>query len=117
MDQEFIIALTTAVLAGLGGLARQWAKTALTPRRLESLGDLVHIVVAAAEEVGRVFDLDSGAKYDYAENALRDAAKTLGLRLSDAELNAYIHALLYSTNVNTPTWAEAPDEVEEPEAA
>ena len=96
--EQFIAVVVTALLAGIGNLARQWVKTNLTPARLAAFGDLVNVAVAGAEEVGRVANLTGSEKFEYAENALRAGAKTLGLRLDDATINAYIHALLYSAH-------------------
>lgn len=93
--EQYVAFVVTAILAALGTFVRQWVKTNLTPQRLAAFGELVGIVVTGAEEVGRVANLSGAEKYEYAENALRQGAKTLGLKLSDAELNAYIHALLY----------------------
>lgn len=93
---EIVFTLITAIVGAIGVGVRQWLKATLTPTRLDSLASMVQAVISGAEEVGRVLDLDSAAKYEYAENALRNLAKQVGLRLSDAELNVLIHAFLYN---------------------
>jgi hypothetical protein len=84
-----------ALLAAIGGAVRAYLKTVLTPQRLTTLLDMARAAIAGAEELGHALDLPSEEKYAYAENALRAMAKRLGLRLTDDELNAYIHALLH----------------------
>lgn len=92
---EYIIALLTTVVGAVGYAVRQWLKTVLTPRRLNALISMARAAIAGAEEVGNVLELGPAEKLAYAENALRDLSKRLGLRLTESEVNALIHAILY----------------------
>lgn len=99
MDPIFIQTVIVAVLTAIGAGVRQWLKAVLTPRRIQAFVNQARLAISAAEEVGNVLELSSPEKYQWAEDALRDLTKRSGLRLTDAELNAYIHALLYEEHV------------------
>lgn len=87
-----LAALVVALIPIIGLYARQYAKTKLTPARLS---DLATVARAAVVGVEKEFGDGSGdVKYQKAASALADAAKTLGLNLSDDLASALIHASL-----------------------
>lgn len=91
-----ITSIVVGVLAAIGRAVHVWLKAYLTPSRLDTLVNLARTVVAGAEEAGRFLDLSSEDKHSYADAALRDFAKRLGVRLTDAEVTTLIQAVLYA---------------------
>ena len=94
-----MLSLVTAVLAGAGTLVRNYLKARLAPGRLDSILNLARTVTAAAEKMGNTLNLNSGAKYNYAETALLDLSKRVGVKLTPTEANAFIHAVLHEAEV------------------
>lgn len=93
--EPILLSILTVVVGALGAGLRAWLKTLLTPARMETLINMARTVVAAADEIGNALTLPPSEKYAYAEDALRDLAKRTGVRLTDSEVNALIHAVLY----------------------
>jgi hypothetical protein len=112
--EQFLAVLLTAVVAGLGKLLNGWIATRTASDRTSETLVLSRVAVAAAEEVGKKLDLSSADKLRYAKDALGKAGRRLGMRLTDEELDAFIHAVvgeahqLEETLLNLPT----PEQVE-----
>ncbi len=89
--------LTAIILAVLGALApfvRAWVLTKLTPERLAHVNDIARIAVRAAEKLGDDTSASGQQKLNYASEVLVTGAKRLGIRLSQDEVLAFIHAAL-----------------------
>lgn len=94
--EPIITSIVVGVLAAIGRAVHVWLKAYLTPQRLDTLINLARTVVAGAEEAGNFLNLSSEDKHRYADAALRDFAKRLGVRLTDAEVTTLIQAVLYA---------------------
>lgn len=100
MEEVIIAFLLTVVVPAVGVLVRN-ALVKLRPAQLRELYDLSATAVQAAEKVGNVFGLDSAAKYDYAEQALIEFGKKVGLKVNPTLANTFIHSVLQEAdNVN-----------------
>lgn len=102
--EPFITPIVLAIIAAIGQGIRGWLKTRLTPERMNTLLGQARIVVSATEQVANSLNdvgtpMTSGDKYAWAEASLKKFSKRLGLRLSDEELNSYIHAVLYEISL------------------
>lgn len=93
---EAIVGLLAAILALVGAGVRSYIKTTLTPRRMAAIVEWTRNAVTAAEKLGLDVDLelDGPGKYRVAEQSVEVFAKRVGLKLSPAETNTLIHAVL-----------------------
>lgn len=91
---DLVNVLVPIVVGGLLASLRAFVKARLTPDTIDTVLRLARVAVSAAEEVGRVAELPSDGKYEYAEKRLRTLSKRVGLRLKEDEANALIHAVL-----------------------
>lgn len=93
--EQYIAAVVVAVLGLLAKAANDWIKANITPQKLARVSELAHIAVVGAERFGQGLQAITGPeKYAVAEMALLKGAKRLGVKLSDEEASAYIHAAL-----------------------
>lgn len=92
---EELIALVAPLVATLVVMARRYLQARLTPDRLAAVSQLARVAVDAAEEIGNAADgVKPGDKFEYAETFLKQASKRVGVKLTNEEANAFIHAVL-----------------------
>lgn len=92
---EELIALVAPLVATLIVVVRRWLQARITPERLAAVSQLARVAVDAADEVGRAADgVSPGEKFNYAESFLKEASQRVGVKLSNQEANAFIHAVL-----------------------
>lgn len=92
--KEYILSLVTAVLGVAAVYVRTWIAANVKPKQLQTVLDITRTVVGAADKIGQDFGVDNKAKYDFASKVLKSSAKKVGVRLSDGEAMAFIHAVL-----------------------
>lgn len=95
--EELITALAPLVALAVVAL-RSWIQARVTPERLAAVSQLARVAVDAAEEIGRATDVKPGDKFEYAETFLKQAAQRVGIKLTNEEANAFIHAVLTGRN-------------------
>ena len=94
MTEQFLIALLTAVVAVVSVFTRQWLTTKVGPERLATMARIAKEVVVAADERAVGLGLGGEDKYTYAALAFKDLAKRLGIKVTDAEVDALVHSAL-----------------------
>lgn len=93
--EELIAAVLAPLVATLIIAVQRWLQARLTPERLAAVSQLARVAVDAAEEIGNAADgIKPGEKFEYAETFLKQASKRVGVKLSNEEANAFIHAVL-----------------------
>lgn len=111
---ELLAALGALVVACIP-LVRKYIQHRITPDQLERVSDIANGAVRAAEEIAQHFKLPSGAgataddyasaawtafatwgqaKEAYASEVIAHGAKRLGVKLTPAEVSAFLHAAL-----------------------
>lgn len=91
---EAILTLATSIVGLVAYFVRQWITANIKPRQLQTVLDVARTVVAAAEKIGEEFGVDGKAKYDFAQQVLQSSSKKIGVKLTDGEAFAFIHAVL-----------------------
>lgn len=91
---EALAGLIGIVIVFLTYFARQWVNAKVAPEKMHTVTQLARIVVQAAEQIGEHLEMDSSHKFNYAETALIEAARRLGVTVKPEEATAYIHAAL-----------------------
>jgi hypothetical protein len=97
------------LIAAAWPIVRAYIKTKLTPERLAHVQDIARIAVRAAEQIGEDYGalLTQGqpegttagaAKLKFATQAVYAGAKRLGIKLTEPEIDAAIHAALREMN-------------------
>jgi hypothetical protein len=80
------------LLVALLPLVRSYVQTKVTPEKLSHVPDIARVAVRGAEQLG-VGNLATGAdKAAFASTVVAEGAKRLGLKLSDDEAAAFVHA-------------------------
>lgn len=93
--QELILALFGAVIVPLLPVLRAYVLTKLTPTRLKYLDDRAKMAVTAAEKLADfVPGTTNEEKLTYASKVVVDGAKRVGIRLTEDEILAFVHAAL-----------------------
>lgn len=92
---EELIAVLAPLVATIIVAVHRWLQARLTPDRLAAVSQLARVAVDAAEEIGNAADgVSPGEKFAYAETFLRQSARRVGIKLTNEEANAFIHAVL-----------------------
>ncbi len=89
---EILTPLVTALVGYLMYLLQTWLKANIAPKQYAALAGLANTAVDAVEQLDRVSKLSSEQKYDLASETLTKSAKRLGVKLSEVEVNAFVHA-------------------------
>jgi hypothetical protein len=90
--EQYIVALITAIIGGLGIAFRQYLQTKLKPQQFNTVVGFATEVVNAAQQAGDKMGWDGSQKYEYAQTSLETLAKRVGVTLKPEESNAIIHA-------------------------
>ena len=116
MVKEYLLALLTAGLGVAVRFIQQWLATRLKPAQYETVLNLARTVVSAADKIGKDFGVDNKAKYDFAKNVVQTGARKVGLKLTDNEAMAFIHAALKELREleNLPEYPGFPEEYSGP---
>jgi hypothetical protein len=91
---ELIAAVLAPLIASLVVAVQRWLQARITPERLATVSQLARVATGAAEEIGRATNASPGDKFTYAEGFLKESARRVGIKLSEAEANAFIHSVL-----------------------
>jgi hypothetical protein len=98
--QNTLAAIVAAVLAAVWPFVRAWVQAKLTPQRVAHVMDIARIAVRAAEKLGDdlaaagVTAATSASKLNYAADVVVSGAKRLGVKLTQDEVLAFVHAAL-----------------------
>lgn len=112
---DFLVAVAALIVALLP-LVRVYIQHKVTPDQLARVSDIANGAVRAAEEIAQHFKVPEGAtpetiqalapepwtgfatwgqaKEDYASSVIIKGAKRLGVKLTDDEVSAFMHAAL-----------------------
>ena len=88
---DLILVVGIGLLTAAG---RAFIKTRLTPSRMGNVLSLVQTIVSGVQAFGKDHDLSGEEKLAQATVAVQAGARRLGVRLSDEEVTAFIHAAL-----------------------
>jgi hypothetical protein len=101
--QNALAALIVAIIPIAVYYLRVYVKSHFTPVQLQLASQAAAGVVSAAERQGLDLGLTGSDKYDIASTALKKFGKTVGLKLSDDEVNALVHSALDDLKANDTT--------------
>ena len=100
MNDQLQGAIALAIITLVPILAlwvRAYIKAKFTPSALATASAAASTAVQAAEVMGKVASAPGSTKLEWARESLAAFTKRLGLNLSEAELDALIHAALDET--------------------
>jgi len=92
--QSALAALIVAIIPIAVYWLRAYVKSHFTPTQLQLVSQAAAGTVSAAERMGLDAGLSGSDKYAIASEALKRFGKTIGLKLSDDEVNALVHSAL-----------------------
>ena len=107
---DFLLVGGFGLLVAVG---RAFIKTRLTPARMGNVLQLVQTVVQGFQAFGKDHDLSGEDKLAQATEAIRAGARRLGVRLSDEEVTAFIHAALEQVRQYEQLYADIPSATSE----
>lgn len=92
-----LIATVVVPLLGAAVVAfRKWLKANIAPSQLSAVNQLARIAVDASDELARATDgVPGNEKYEMAASFVHEAARHVGIKLTDDEAAGFIHAALY----------------------
>lgn len=97
MNADLSAALTALVLSLIPIISlylRAYVRAKFTPAQLATASAAAATAVQAAQVMGKAVEASGSTKLEWARQSLAELTKRLGLKLSEAELDALIHAAL-----------------------
>lgn len=105
---ELIATVAVPLLGAIVVAVRKWLKARIAPAQLSAVNQLARIAVDASDELARATDGVAGnEKYDMAASFVHEAARHVGIKLTEDEVAGFIHAALTGKRNDIDTAVEA----------
>lgn len=92
--QAAVAALVLSLIPIISLYLRAYVRAKFTPAQLATASAAAATAVQAAQVMGKAVEAPGSTKLEWARKSLAELTKRIGLNLSDAELDALIHAAL-----------------------